>query len=54
RLVEALAAAFAAADVAQWEARLAGKDVCVTPVNRLAEAAPFMERLRAPGDAHGL
>ncbi|TBR21263.1 CoA transferase [bacterium] len=48
RLSEALEGAFKAAPAAAWAERLADKDVCVTPVNRLPEAGPFLERLKDP------
>lgn len=44
-LREELARAFGAATLAEWEQRLAGKDLCVTPVYGLGEAA---ERLKSP------
>lgn len=44
-LREALAKAFASADRAEWERRLEGKELCVTPVLPLSEAKRFMERI---------
>lgn len=51
-LAEALGRAFRSAPAQEWVRRLADKDVCVTRVNRLAEAGPFMEWLgaAAPGE----
>lgn len=40
--------AFRGADAAAWVERLKGKDVCVTRVNRLPEAGPFIDWLRTP------
>ena len=49
-LAAALESAFSGADAASWTERLKGKDVCVTRVNRLPEAGPFIEWLRTPED----
>ncbi len=46
-LSAALEASFGSAGAAAWVERLKGKDVCVTRVNRLGEAGPFMDWLRS-------
>lgn len=45
-LAASLAETFASATMAEWEPRLAGKDLCVTPVLSLGESARFWERER--------
>lgn len=52
-LSTALARAFRAGTRAQWEERLEGKDVCVTPVLSLKDAAAALARLRTPAPRPG-
>lgn len=49
-LAAALERAFRGSDAAAWAERLKSKDVCVTRVNRLAEAGPFLDWLRRPAE----
>lgn len=47
-LTEALSQAFLSADRKEWERRLEGKELCVTPVLSLEEAQGFMELAKNP------
>lgn len=47
-LTAALAEVLGRASSAEWDERLKDKDVCVTPVLGLGEAAAFLRRLREP------